>query len=78
MGSVLRDLIGMDNGYVKVVSYVGICKTRHKRVWNCVCRCGKEITLTTSQFNKKVPKGCCFEQARPGNKVNHVYMITHG
>ena len=79
--TMLEDLVGFDNGYVKVLSYKGLIKNKNgksRRSWNCECKCLKSIILTTSQIYMKTPKGCCFKQSRPGNKINHLYLLKHG
>ncbi|MGH3054034.1 MAG: hypothetical protein ACRDL7_03535, partial [Gaiellaceae bacterium] len=74
-------MIGVDNGYVRVISFAGLKKQKdgkNKRIWDCECRCGKFIVLETSQINVGIPRGCCYKQSRPGNKVNHSYLLKHG
>lgn len=75
------DMIGIDNGYVKVISFYAtgrFGKTRSHRLWKCICRCGKEIILTTNQIRVCIPRGCCYKQERPGNKFKHECNTSHG
>ena len=36
------------------------------------------MILSTSQIIVQIPKGCCFEQKRPGNKLKHEFHTVHG
>ncbi len=79
---MLKDLVGLDNGYLKVISYAGMKKNKNtgsRGLWNCQCRCLKMIQITTYQFTSKRPKSCgCYKQKRTGNKYKHDYLIKHG
>lgn len=80
---MLKDLVNLNNGFVKVISYAGLSEKRNdgkrNRLWNCECKCGKIIVLTTYQFNNKKPRSCgCYQQQRKGNVLHHEYHTKHG
>lgn len=78
---MFKDMTGIDNGYVKVIEFYKkgrFGKTRSHRLWKCICRCGKEMILSTNQIIVCIPKGCCYKQQRPGNKYKHDMHVTHG
>jgi len=80
---MLKDLVGLDNGFVKIISFEGISKNvksgKARRLWNAECRCSKVFCITTYQFTSKKPRSCgCYQQVRKGNVLHHDYHITHG
>jgi hypothetical protein len=80
---MLKDMCGIKTEYLTVVSYYGRSdpdkNNKRRRLWNCVCYCGKEIVRTTYQINSKKPRSCgCYKQRRHGNKNHHEYHTKHG
>lgn len=72
---MLKDLIGRNNGYLKIISYDGIRNLgkRTRRFWKALCKCGNEIFIHTHQFTRKVPRSCgCYKRRRRGNTTVHI------
>lgn len=71
-------MIGFQNKYLHVVGYLGV-NNRRKKIWQCICKCGKEIIRETYQIKNSVPKSCgCYIQKRHGNINYHDYHTKHG
>ncbi len=76
-------MIGQDNGYLKILSFVGMSEKKkdgkRDRLWNCQCGCGNIIVLPTKKFVQKIPRSCgCYKPQGVGNRTNHSYLIKHG
>lgn len=57
----LGNLIGKKFGRLTVSEYVGTDK-HQKRVWSCICDCGKQTEVTTTQLRLGKTQSCgCFK-----------------
>lgn len=64
-------LIGKKHGKLVIQSFSH--KDEHgKRIWNCLCECGKIIALSHVEFSRKKTCGC-FDEKRAGTRYK-----THG
>lgn len=53
----LGDLAGQTFGRLTVRHYAGIDK-HQKRVWNCTCSCGNQVSVTTTQLRLGKTQSC--------------------
>jgi len=51
------DLIGMEFGKLRVISYAGVDSSDHSR-WNCVCSCGKTSVTRADKLKSGLAKSC--------------------
>lgn len=65
----MRDLTNMRFGSLLAVSFAGLFKRNY--LWNCVCECGKEITVNAYQLTKKGQRSCL-------GCANKLRAVTHG
>ena len=80
---MLKDMVGFQNDYFEVIEFfgykIGKSPRNKRRIWRCVCKCGKEMNLETAKLNSGKPMGCgCRKRVGVGNRSNHSYLITHG
>lgn len=77
-------MIGIKNNILEVISFYGLSvtdkKNKRKRLWNCICKCGKNILRTTAEINRKTPESCgCWRLGRKSNnKTLNILNTTHG
>jgi hypothetical protein len=79
---MLKDLVGMDNGYFEVISFLGSTSIANsgktRRLWECRCKCSKIVFLTTENIRKCIPRSCgCYKQ-KYVPRANNNNLITHG
>ncbi len=79
---MLKDMIGFENRYFKVVEFLEY-KTndngKRRRYWRCLCRCGNEKILSTTELSTSRPLSCgCHVKVGVGNRTNHSYLVKHG
>lgn len=77
-GYFMVDMIGFDNGFVKVVEYAGKNKKQRTHLWKCECRCGNFVIRPTAEIKSARIKRCntCSYGVTRGNWSNH--HIDHG
>ena len=71
------NMMGIDNGFFKVLRYFGKNEKQRAFLWECQCRCGEIVIITTAGIKRCLPKSCkkCSYKKR-GNWTNH--YIPHG
>jgi len=74
----MKDMVGFDNGFAKVVRYSHKDEDQRAHVWECLCRCGNIVFRRTAEINSTRIKGCneCTYGITRGNWDNH--HIEHG
>lgn len=69
-------LIGFDNGYLKVIKYYGKNEKRRTHLWKCECKCLKTLILETTDIIHARIKSCgC---SRKGKNLGNKYKLKHG
>ena len=67
-------------GRLVVIEYNGVSTTRHKRMWTCICDCGKTIDVETGALWAKVVQSCgCLQKdnARLAAAISAKRSITN-
>lgn len=57
-GSTMVDITGQTRGYLKIKSFAGR-NSAGSIIWNVICVCNKELTVTTSNLNSGNRKKSC-------------------
>ena len=57
---MLEDLSGKDFNFLHVICLQGVKDTKsgQRRIWKCLCRCGKEVFLSTYKLTSGTTKSC--------------------
>ena len=74
-----EDLTGKRFGKLKVISLENYYRGKKKRCWKCVCDCGNERIVLTTQLNRGVTTKCsaCGKKAQAENAIK-VSKSRHG
>ena len=74
---MLKDMLGFENRYFKVVQFLEYRTNdngKRRRYWRCLCRCGNEKVLSTTELSTGRPLSCgCHVKVGVGNRK---YMFS--
>lgn len=68
----IKDLTGMKFNRLTVVSFSHTDKHKKKK-WNCICECGNETKLITSQLTNNYVKSCgCLQKEKARDSIKNI------
>lgn len=60
----IKDLTGMQFGKLTVIEQCGK-NAEHKALWKCICECGNEVIVISSNLSKGTTRSCGCLRGRP-------------
>lgn len=71
-----KDLTNKKSGFITFLSQVGVAQSR-EILWECVCDCGTQLTLKSSNFNETKHCGCRYGKSKTSERLYTIWNGMH-